>query len=265
MPYSVGETVVLDGIESVIIYDNGTEDTWGQYVCVDKNHDLVWYISGNDYQNESESLSTINTANKYGYEWGGYGTNTGVTSREIGDGLSNTNSLIEMNLQPRDSDWYVIWDKVVEFREGRSDKWFVPSKDELDLVYENRDNLNGLTAINDPDNEPNPYYWSSSENSGNSSHYQNIYDGSVTAGSKYFHYNRTRLCRYTTDQELNSKTIQIISTTDQASIYYTIDDSTPTSNSTLYNNTFQVQTGTTIKAIGIKEGYINSDIATLTV
>ena len=267
MSHSVGETVVLDGIESVIIYDNGSEADWGRYICVDKNHDLVWYISGHDFQNESESLTTINKINKYGYEWGGYGVETGIIYTSIGTGLTNTNSLIALNLQPNTLDWYVVWDKVAEFRNFHSDKWFVPSKDELNLIYENKNYLNGLTTINNPDNETNPYYCSSSEksNDNESFYYQDIYDGVSYASSKYFHYIRTRLCRYTTDSELNSKTIQITSTTDQASIYYTIDNSTPTSNSTLYKNTFQVQTGTTIKAIGIKEGYIDSDIATLTV
>ena len=35
----------------------------------------------------------------------GYEVETGVTATAIGSGLSNTNSLIEMNLQPSTSGW----------------------------------------------------------------------------------------------------------------------------------------------------------------
>ena len=38
LAYSVGDTVTLDGIESLIVYDAGSEQSWGRYLCVDKNH-----------------------------------------------------------------------------------------------------------------------------------------------------------------------------------------------------------------------------------
>ena len=255
MAYSVGDIVVLDGIESVIIYDNGSEADWGRYICVDKNHDLSYYITGSDYVDSEDYKTHPGT---FGYEWGGYLTTTGVTSQEVGSGLSNTNSLISKNLQPNTSGWYVLWDKVKEFRNSRSDKWFVPSQDELNLVYNNKSSLSNLSLNNTPG------YWSSSESDYIRAYYEDLDRGYQNDVYKYTHYDHTRLCRYTTDQEL-TKTIQITSTTDQALIYYTIDNSTPSQNSNLYSNTFQVQTGTTIKAIGIKEGYIDSDIATLTV
>ena len=414
MAYNVGDTVVLDGIESLIIYDAGSEQSWGRYLCADKNHDISYYLTGSDYKDESEPGYVINSANKYGYEWGGYGAKIGITSESIGSGLSNTNSLIGMNLQPNTAGWFVIWDKVNEFRSGRSDKWFAPSKDELNLIYENRGSLSGLTTI-DRD-ILNPYYWSSSESSASAAHMQRLNTGDQRAAIKYTHYLRVRLCRYTTDSELSSTeititdsknntivfrgystgtsdgklndgesltlnyqnnlllpitasssclntkwgifvseqdswdvsyggsvpedivgtcvgvvdssqiinlnlndfigkkvvwgflsdpnnalsvgtqkpfnqldstgnvidggelagsfvpslidgsiNIQITCTTPGASIYYTIDNSTPTSNSNLYTSTFQANIGTTIKAIGIKEGYIDSDIAEFTV
>lgn len=63
----------------------------------------------------------------------------------------------------------------------------------------------------------------------------------------------------------SSKTLQISTITPEANIYYTTDNSTPTSNSNPYTNTFTANIGTTIKAIGIKEGYLDSDIAEFTV
>ena len=59
--------------------------------------------------------------------------------------------------------------------------------------------------------------------------------------------------------------IQITTDTPSSQIYYTLDNSIPDSSKSLYSNQFEVESGTTIKAIGIKEGYIDSDIATLTV
>lgn len=266
MSYSVGDTVVLDGIESVIIYDNGSEADWGRYICVDKNHDLSYYISGSDYVDESESDLIINNDNAYGYEWGGYETDLGMTDssyREIGKGLSNTNSLISKNLTPNTSGWRVLWDMIEEFRVSHSNYWFIPSLEEAKAARNQKNHLENITTTAGKCTN----YWTSSENSSNHAWPFLFVTGTTTAHSKNSHNIRSRLCRYTTDQELNSlsKQIQITTTTDQASIYYTLDNSTPTSNSTLYNNTFQVQTGTTIKAIGIKEGYIDSDIATLTV
>ena len=69
----VGSTVILEGIESLIIYNSD-----GIIIAVDKNHDLSYYFTGSDYVDESESPTVINTANKYGYEWGGYEVETGV-------------------------------------------------------------------------------------------------------------------------------------------------------------------------------------------
>lgn len=56
--------------------------------------------------------------------------------------------------------------------------------------------------------------------------------------------------------------VNISCSTPAASIYYTIDNNTPSASSTPYTREFEVESGTIIKAIGIKEGYISSDIVT---
>lgn len=56
--------------------------------------------------------------------------------------------------------------------------------------------------------------------------------------------------------------IQITCSTPDSKIYYTADGNTPTSNSNLYSTPFAANPGTTIKAIGIKEGMLDSDVAT---
>ena len=259
MAYNVGDTVVLDGIESVIVFDNGSEAEWGRYLCVDKNHDLSYYLEGSDFYNEKESDDVINTSAQYGYEWGGYDISCIFYSQEtaIGGGLKNTNVLISLNLQPETENWYILWDKVVEFRKNYSNKWFVPTAKELREVYDCVYNLENLSRSSGT------FYWSSTEAYlFDQSEVVNFRDGAGTSYSyKYSHSIRSRLCRYTTDQELNSKTFQISTSTPEANIYYTTDNSTPTSSSNLYTSTFQANIGTTIKAIGIKEGYFDSDIA----
>ena len=260
--YSVGDTVSLDEIECLIVYAAETEQSWGRYLCVDKNHDLIWYIEGDDCVNEdtnaSDGTDCINPDYKYGYEWGGHGTTTGITDTAVGAGLTNTNSLIGMNLQPNTSGWPVIWDKVAEARTKiGSNKWFVPSKDELDLIYTNRASLTNLSLATEP------YYWSSTESDSNNAWYQ-LNTGAQLDFYKYRKYIRVRLCRYATDADLNpSQTtpIEITCETEGADIRYTLDGSDPTEESTLYSGQFEVTPPVTIKARGYKEGMLASDVA----
>ena len=60
--------------------------------------------------------------------------------------------------------------------------------------------------------------------------------------------------------------VTISSATTDASIYYTTDGSTtPTSSSTLYSAPFSITGETTIKAIAVKGGFRNSEVATVTI
>ena len=54
--------------------------------------------------------------------------------------------------------------------------------------------------------------------------------------------------------------IQITCETENANIYYTLNGENPTSNSTLYSSPVEVNETCTVKAIGVKEGYLESDI-----
>ena len=63
---------------------------------------------------------------------------------------------------------------------------------------------------------------------------------------------------------LEAQTVSLSCETSGASIYYTLDGSTPTAASTLYTAPFQVSTDTTVKAIGIKADLANSAVAEAT-
>ena len=160
-------------------------------IYVDKNHDLSYYCSGSDFLNTSEESAIISNTAKYGYEWGGYNITTGIIATGIGTGLTNTGALIGANLQPNTSGWNVLWNKVQDFRTSYGHNWFVPSKDELNLVYQQKSNL---TNITDSDSNSN-YYWSSSENSSLNSWLQNFNSGAQGHNRKYNHTTRVRLCR----------------------------------------------------------------------
>lgn len=181
--FEVGSTLTLDGVEVLVIYSQ--EDV---NIAVDKNHDLSFYVKGSDYVNSKDYNQSPGT---FGYEWGGVDITTGITNTTIGSGLSNTNFLIAMNLRPYYSGWYVVWDKVKEFRDDHSDKWFIPSKDELNLIYKNRANLSNITTSGGYTS-----YWSSSESeySPRESWYQEFGSGVQNYYYKYHHYRRARLC-----------------------------------------------------------------------
>ena len=185
--FEVGDVVVKDGIESVCVYKEETRQVWGQYLFVDKNHDLCYYITGNDYTDSDDYNTSPGT---FGYEWGGHGTSTGITSQSIGDGLSNTNSLISKNLQPYTSGWRVVWDMVEEFRSNHSNSWFVPTLQELNQISYQRTHLENLSL------STNPYYWTSSETSSN--HACNVYfNGGYSPNYLKLSNNaRSRLCFY---------------------------------------------------------------------
>jgi hypothetical protein len=57
-----------------------------------------------------------------------------------------------------------------------------------------------------------------------------------------------------------AQSVTLSTTTAEASIYYTTDDSTPSSSSNLYSSAISIGVTTTLKAIAVKEGMTNSGI-----
>lgn len=62
----------------------------------------------------------------------------------------------------------------------------------------------------------------------------------------------------------SAQDVTISTTTDGATIYYTTDGTDPTTSSSSYSSAIPVSTTTTIKAIAVKEGMENSDVASAT-
>jgi len=62
--------------------------------------------------------------------------------------------------------------------------------------------------------------------------------------------------------ENNGAKVGISTTTDEAVIYYTIDGTEPTAESTVYTDSITVERNCTIKAIAMRKNWFNSDVAT---
>ena len=113
---TVGQSALIDGEMAKCVYVADTPQSWGQRVFTTHSH-------------------FKNSNGVYRFQWGGYGTETGIRNYEIGNGLSNTNALIAMNLQSSDGT-PTVWDAITEFRSTHSDRWFVPCRDEVALLKE---------------------------------------------------------------------------------------------------------------------------------
>lgn len=162
-----GLTLDIDGIECYGLYggikkislqDKIIYRGIGESLFVDKNHDFSFYLEKDGLVDNKEKDIL-----KYyrGYPWGSTKF-ADVTSTSIGSGLLNTNNLIEASLARKLDIWSINWGLIRKFREHYSDNWFLPSIDELNLIYKIRNNLNNLVFTS---SSLIPYYWSSSEHS----------------------------------------------------------------------------------------------------
>jgi len=75
---------------------------------------------------------------------------------------------------------------------------------------------------------------------------------------------RTRVFMpYTKDSQnifKSKKKIELVSETEGADIYYTLDGTTPTIKSNKYSEPFYINKSLTLKSIAVKKGYVNSDV-----
>lgn len=62
----------------------------------------------------------------------------------------------------------------------------------------------------------------------------------------------------------SAQNVTITSSTEGVTIYYTTDGTTPTVNSSVYSSEITVSETMTIKAIAVKDGYVNSEVASVT-
>lgn len=187
----VGDTVILDGIECLCVATGVTiQGSSLTRIAVDKNHYLGYYQKYVGIVHNGIEIAKINL-----WRWGGYGTSSDTYSG-LGYGLQNTNKCLGIAVNygkgtytGTTGDGYPwLWKGVNDFRSSHSDKWFVPSLDELcSYIYPNVSSLNDTGS----------YCWSSTEfghNTSLSAYYVWIRSGKSQSQGK----NETqdvRLCR----------------------------------------------------------------------
>ena len=171
--YAVGETGPGGGI---VFYDAGTAQPWGRYL----------EAAPTDYQVNGVRARV---------SWGCDGMPGGKTSTGIGTGLANTSTMLSRGLSKCTTSGIAaeVANKYRTCTDGRSStsedavcpftglgQWFLPSKDELKLMYDNRVAIGGFSADYN--------YWSSSEDDENIAWAQSFSSGSQRYSEKYSNY-----------------------------------------------------------------------------
>lgn len=115
--------------------------------------------------------------------WNGSNTNTGASGTTIGAGESNTNAIVTSqgagNYAASVCDTYSVTLGAVTYSD-----WYLPSKDELNLLWQNLADYDGNgenLGLSDPNNLggfQDSFYWSSSETNNSESEKQDFYNGS---------------------------------------------------------------------------------------
>ncbi len=115
---------------------------------------IVFYISDEGRHGLEAAPSSTEWASK---QWGKFGTSVGVSAQgtALGTGNTNTSAIVsKLNENPADADRAAqLCDTL---NHGGYNDWFLPSKDELNLIYINL-YLYGVGEFTGDD------YWSSSE------------------------------------------------------------------------------------------------------
>lgn len=145
---------------SILFYDRGS--AYGEYSAV--GSDIVRISDGVDDGSAESTYWRYLICDQHDldngtFQWGPYGTNEGMTDvkyEDMGYGLPNTNAMIA-KYATNTSYW---WRLIKEKRDNTGLDWFMPSKDELDMMYDNRTVITGQGG---DAFKTDTYYWSSSE------------------------------------------------------------------------------------------------------
>ena len=150
----------------------------------------------------------------------------------------------------------LLWDKVVEFRNSHSDKWFIPTVNELKELFKSVKLFNNLSVVTYTG------YWTTTEYDKQIA--KNVYlnNGQDSTITKNTMYERARMFRYATLDLLTTKTVEISSSTVSSIIRYNLNNISPTEQSTQYLAPFEIQGISYISARAYKDDYLPSDFVT---
>jgi len=128
---------------------------------------LIFYVKEGGYSDGWMYLEAAPSDQSDGAEWGCYGTYCGADGTAVGTGEQNT-----IDIEARCATDDTAADICANLSLGGYSDWFLPSRDELNLMYTNLHNIvppvGGFADY---------YYWSSSEFDAAYAWLQNFYDG----------------------------------------------------------------------------------------
>lgn len=132
-----------------------------------------WYHGGVVFYADGSGNGLISTVEDQGYcQWGGEGITTSATSTT--NGTSNTTKIVSK----LGAGNYAAY-KCDTLKMGGYNDWFMPSNDELDLLYQNKDTVG--TFVDG--------YWSSTENTSTHAFLENFlngFQGAVLKGTNFY-------------------------------------------------------------------------------
>jgi len=136
---------------------------------------IIFFDKGNTI-NGWRYLEVAPVSTEFKSQWGAYEKNLSGTSTEIGAGKRNTQLIIDFLKTTGETGKAAQLCANLNF--GGLNDWFLPSKDELDLLYKNLKNRNIGNFITTVDNlNESHIYWSSSQFNNYVSWFQNFNDG----------------------------------------------------------------------------------------
>ncbi len=154
---------------------------WGVYAIGDTGPagGIVFYDKG-EYTDGWRYLEAAPASTEWTIKpWGGEGTLVGGTGTAIGTGKANTQAIVTEygDEEPRHDRADYAAKLCADLEYGGKTDWFLPSKDELNEMFENLHDksLGGFTAVN---------YWSSSEDDSNHAWTQSFDNGDQAVGPK---------------------------------------------------------------------------------
>jgi hypothetical protein len=112
--------------------------------------------------------------------WGCYEQSIGGTSSALGTGAANTTAIVSGC-----SETAIAAKFCEDYTDGTYSDWFLPSKDELNLMYENIGQGNAL-GLGNVGNFASDYYWSSTETDIYFAWIQNFTTGNQYANGKLY-------------------------------------------------------------------------------
>ena len=147
---------------------------------------IVFYIFTSEdtgyVEGETHGLISAVEDQSSGIQWhNGISVTTGATSTAIGTGSSNTDDVIAVQ---GDTETDYATGLAKAYNGGGYTDWFLPSQDELNLMYINKTTINTTALANGGTNFTSSFYWSSSEGSGAGALEQNFNNGAQGNGAK---------------------------------------------------------------------------------